>query len=786
MSTQLNVVGQVKQVLHGKDIKVVISGNKNDDKSLGKIFKSHKLYQLNGSLVKRNKLTADKFSKVQLVFGDEYDWELALEEYDLRENHYIRRVIRETGIEESNGNGIVTYRGYANGNQSHKVRISSINGQLTGVILQGEEEIFFEPASKYLSTIDTNAYILYKGSDIIAESEVKCGMAEVKETLQDIERDQIQYATAATGCVEVEIAIAADYSLVLQQGSVDAAETRIINILNLVNGFYSPAPLEIEYKLSETFFSTATASDPWSTTTDANTLLTSFRTWGNGGGFKKPFDVATLWTKRDIGANGNNGVVGVASIGAVCNAQKYNVVEHFSTNIKMVAIDQSHELGHNWNCQHVTGNTYIMSPTLTTTTTTWDETSINSIINWKSKQSCFTACGPKLPIADFSSDVTTSCSGDVKFTDLSLFTPSSYKWEFGDGTTSTEKSPSHRYGKNGSYTVKLSVTNSLGTDVITKTNYINVAILAAPVVGNVEICGAGPANLSSKADNSPNTLQWYTAASGGEPVFVGNTFTPTVSQTTTYYVENSNVGPIQKVGPVDNAFSDGAYFNANDLRGLIFDVLAPVKLKSVKVYANSAGNRTIQVMDSVNGKQVVSKTVDIPSGESRVALDFNLPAHLAYHIKVSGTVNLFRNTSGAKYPYVIPNVVSISETDVSTINPGYYYYFYDWEVQRGGCSTVRVPVTVTVNCLTEVANSLDEQSLKIFPNPVTESLSIELKGGNANIELIDLLGNVVYFSFEWGADNISKNIDISQLSKGIYFLNIAQANKKTVRKIVKQ
>lgn len=38
----------------------------------------------------------------------------------------------------------------------------------------------------------------------------------------------------------------------------------------------------------------------------------------------------------------------------------------------------------------------------------------------------------------------------------------SYSWDFGDGETSTEKNPSHKFEKEGSYTVKLTVTSDKG------------------------------------------------------------------------------------------------------------------------------------------------------------------------------------------------------------------------------------------------------------------------------------------------------------------------------------
>ena len=37
-----------------------------------------------------------------------------------------------------------------------------------------------------------------------------------------------------------------------------------------------------------------------------------------------------------------------------------------------------------------------------------------------------------------------------------------YLWEFGDGETSTELSPDHRYMSSGTYTVKLTATNAKG------------------------------------------------------------------------------------------------------------------------------------------------------------------------------------------------------------------------------------------------------------------------------------------------------------------------------------
>jgi len=55
------------------------------------------------------------------------------------------------------------------------------------------------------------------------------------------------------------------------------------------------------------------------------------------------------------------------------------------------------------------------------------------------------------------------------------FAPYSYEWDFGDGSTSTDKAPTHAYKTADSYTVSLKVTDDRGnTDAETRHDYITV------------------------------------------------------------------------------------------------------------------------------------------------------------------------------------------------------------------------------------------------------------------------------------------------------------------------
>ncbi len=86
------------------------------------------------------------------------------------------------------------------------------------------------------------------------------------------------------------------------------------------------------------------------------------------------------------------------------------------------------------------------------------------------------------PVADFTYEV--ACSNEsTRFKDASKATTGesmvAWNWNFGDGTTSTEQNPAHRYKSPGTYNVTLSVTSKNGcvSEVLTR----EVTILAPPV-----------------------------------------------------------------------------------------------------------------------------------------------------------------------------------------------------------------------------------------------------------------------------------------------------------------
>lgn len=157
------------------------------------------------------------------------------------------------------------------------------------------------------------------------------------------------------------------------------------------------------------------------------------------------------------------------------------------------------------------------------------------------------------PAASFTAAPTSGVAPlPVQFTDTSTGGPTSWAWDFGDGGTSTTKSPTHTYISPGTYTVKLTATNAIGSNSVSRTSLITVtgssagitvgtfstasSSTAASAIALTRPSGTGTGNVlvaSITADNNPtmaavptgwtplvNALSVNSAASAGARIFV--------------------------------------------------------------------------------------------------------------------------------------------------------------------------------------------------------------------------------------------------------------------------
>ena len=115
------------------------------------------------------------------------------------------------------------------------------------------------------------------------------------------------------------------------------------------------------------------------------------------------------------------------------------------------------------------------------------------------------------PKANFTSIDTVSCPGKpVRFVNQSSGSGLIYRWEFGDNTTSSSANPAHVYTSDGTFTVKLVITDPFGcTDSITRTNYItiNSPVAFFNLSDSTSNCPPLIANFTSQAVNALS-IRW--------------------------------------------------------------------------------------------------------------------------------------------------------------------------------------------------------------------------------------------------------------------------------------
>jgi len=171
---------------------------------------------------------------------------------------------------------------------------------------------------------------------------------------------------------------------------------------------------------------------------------------------------------------------------------------------------------------------------------------------------------PTTPSAQFSGTPTSGYPPlTVQFTDSSLYLPTSWYWDFGDGNTSTVRNASHEYVTAGIYTVSLRATNAQGSDWENKTSYITVNAYQMPSCSFT----ANP-----QTGNSPYTI----------------TFTDTSSNVPTSYFWNfdSDAQPWISISP----------HNTNTTQNPVITVSGTGDFYTLHTVTNPAGTSTCPLL----------------------------------------------------------------------------------------------------------------------------------------------------------------------------------------------
>lgn len=137
--------------------------------------------------------------------------------------------------------------------------------------------------------------------------------------------------------------------------------------------------------------------------------------------------------------------------------------------------------------------------------------------------------------ANFSANDTVGCSTFslfVAFTDQSTGNPTSWQWNFGDGSNSTVQNPTHVYSTPGCYTVTLTASDGVGPSTESKVDYICVFAEPSPGFTASATVGCAPFTVQftdTSLSNSNSITNWVWVLSNGlndtvqNPTFTFNT-----------------------------------------------------------------------------------------------------------------------------------------------------------------------------------------------------------------------------------------------------------------------
>lgn len=327
------------------------------------------------------------------------------------------------------------------------------------------------------------------------------------------------------------------------------------------------------------------------------------------------------------------------------------------------------------------------------------------------------------PVASFSSDITTTCSGlPVQFTDLSTNIPTGWLWTFGPSatpSTSTLQNPTVVFNTAGTYNITLAATNAFGTGTTTTTAMINVL---PQISGNV-VTADQLYCVTTVGDTLEGTLP--TGATG---VF-------------TYQWSRSYSSPVS--GFVNITTGTGL----NHLPGTI--------------------NQDIWFRREVNSSNCKDTS-------NVIFIDFvTLPPVIITN--TAGTLTTPDN--GYTYQWYLDGVIIPGATDtffVALTNGSYTCVATD----TNGCTR-----TSPAYVFTGINNLISQTDFNYWPNPANDKLNVEFKtNAEHKILLINSLSQVVYSGIANGST--IQTIPLTNLTQGVYFLKVDSGNGISTSKLI--
>jgi PKD repeat protein len=362
----------------------------------------------------------------------------------------------------------------------------------------------------------------------------------------------------------------------------------------------------------------------------------------------------------------------------------------------------------------------------------------------------FTGTNGTAPLcrAEFNSDRQVICEGQtITFTDESFHNVSGRTWSFTGGSpaTSTSQNPSVTYTNPGTYTVSLQATDGSNTVTETKTSYITVLPSEGRGLSIVEGFESITVPNSEWFINNPNQGTTFgvtsaAAATGSKSLMIPKT--------------NNNAGD------VDELIS--STIDLSNVGGL------ELSFKYAFAKQNTNNDDYLRILTSND----CGETWSVRRNISATAI---------------ATAN---NTTGN----FVPSASEWETITVTNITSNFWVENFRFKIlySNGGGNNLYIDDINIFDPTDPSASIMDNQRLdafKLYPNPSNDNTNLLINisdNSETNIFITDMIGKVVNHVqrgiLTQGEHNF--NINVSDLSKGVYFVNVNVDGKVSTKKLI--
>lgn len=350
--------------------------------------------------------------------------------------------------------------------------------------------------------------------------------------------------------------------------------------------------------------------------------------------------------------------------------------------------------------------------------------------------------------------------------------------------------------QNGCASPRAQVTVNVRNEVVT------------PFSSGAQICSGTTGVIDATANN---TIRWFASATATTPIFSGNRLTtPVLTADSNYYIEafdgtcpSTRIAVLADVLPLPAApvLTQPAVCSGNSAQitatgtGTIYwyndSTSASVNSGATFSTAPLFANRTWYA-NQFDGKCFSPKTTatvlvfNTPNGAA-ITLATNIQANVSTPVQTTGTAQNIEWNFGA------------DATPSTAIGAGPHNV--KWTTQ--GVKTVTLKMwngNTAVACSTEVLDyitvgagvgieEINGAIIAVYPNPASSILNLDINFKTAQtgtIVMMDISGKTVNTSAFANTENVSAQVDVSALTKGVYMLKVITANGVSVQKVIVQ